>query len=426
MVNWGKLIFGGVDSSEYGIYITGEAVYNAPERDVEFIEVPGRNGSIAMDKGRYKNITVTYPAGTFGKTREEFRDALSEFRNAILSQVGYQRLEDSYHPEEYRLGAYASGLEVSTVGQGQAGEFELTFECKPQRFLTIGDYPIPVDSSDYLQNPTEFETRPLLEVEGYGVILFNNRPLVITNATLGKIKLENNKDSGVITSTTWNNMMSNAVVLDETKFNDGDTITVGASRYECYYTAAKPYNLCDPSSGTGNVTPTSRVCGLYGYNPRIIVNLPEVSFTAGTEAQKTYSMWATVSQIGVDGILVIYLTATIGHRTDAYGHRYIDTSLTVNAYKDYGTTPATSAEFTSVEYSFARGKIFVNSSVLALGHPTYIDCETGDAYKYEDGKIVSVGNAVQFIDDRPKLDAGQTKITFDVSELKITPRWWRI
>ena len=83
MVNWGKLIFGGVDSSEYGIYITGEAVYNAPERDVEFIEVPGRNGSIAMDKGRYKNITVTYPAGTFGKTREEFRDTLSDFRNVV-------------------------------------------------------------------------------------------------------------------------------------------------------------------------------------------------------------------------------------------------------------------------------------------------------------------------------------------------------
>lgn len=426
MVNWGKLIFGGVDSSEYGIYITGEAVYNAPERDVEFIEVPGRNGSIAMDKGRYNNISVTYPAGTFGKTQEEFRESLGEFRNAILSQVGYQRLEDSYHPEEYRLGVYASGLEVSAVGQGQAGEFELTFECKPQRFLTIGDYPIPIDSGEYLQNPTPFESRPLLEVEGYGVILFNDRPLVITNATLGKIKLENNEDSGVITSTSWNNMAADAVVLDESKFNDGDTITVGASRYECYFVASRQWNLFDPSPGSGNVTPTSRVCGLYGYNPRIIVNLPEVTFTAGTQAQKTYSMWATVSQVGVDGIMVIYLTATIGHRTDEYGHRYIDTTLSVNAYKDYGTTPATSAEFTSVEYAFARGKIFVNSSVLALGHPTYIDCETGEAYKYDGDNIVSVGNAVRFVDDRPKLDAGQTKIMYDVTELKITPRWWRI
>lgn len=426
MVNWGKLIFGGVDSSDYGIYITGEAVYNAPERDVEFIDIPGRNGSLAMDKGRYNNITVTYPAGTFGKNQEDFREALSAFRNAILSQKGYQRLEDTYHPEEYRMGVYAAGLEVSPASRGKAGQFDLSFVCKPQRFLSIGDYPIPIDSGEYLQNPTPFESRPLLEVEGYGVILFNDRPLVITNSTLGKTKLADNYDSGAITSTNWNNGTYESEVLDSDKFNDGDTITVGASRFECYVVTSKQYNLCDPSSGTGNITPTSRICQLYGYNPRIIVNLPEVTFTAGTAAEKTYSMWATVAQIGVDGYLIIYLTAKIGHRIGSNGIKYIDTTIVVEAYKDYGTTPATSAEFRSIEYSCARGKVFVNSSVLALGHPTYIDCETGEAYKYDGDNIVSVGNAVRFVDDRPKLDAGQTKIMYDVTELKITPRWWRI
>ena len=49
MVNWGQIIFGGVDSSDYGIYISGEAVYNAPQRAVEFVDVPGRNGAIAID-----------------------------------------------------------------------------------------------------------------------------------------------------------------------------------------------------------------------------------------------------------------------------------------------------------------------------------------------------------------------------------------
>ena len=54
MVKWGHIIYGGVNSADYGIYITGEAVYNAPERDVEFVEVPGRNGALTLDNERYK------------------------------------------------------------------------------------------------------------------------------------------------------------------------------------------------------------------------------------------------------------------------------------------------------------------------------------------------------------------------------------
>ena len=33
------LVFDGVDSRNYGIYITGDAVFNSPERDVEMIEI---------------------------------------------------------------------------------------------------------------------------------------------------------------------------------------------------------------------------------------------------------------------------------------------------------------------------------------------------------------------------------------------------
>ena len=44
-----KLVFDGIDSSTYGIYITGEAVFNAPTRDVNMITIPGRNGLYAQD-----------------------------------------------------------------------------------------------------------------------------------------------------------------------------------------------------------------------------------------------------------------------------------------------------------------------------------------------------------------------------------------
>lgn len=139
-----SLTFGGVNSADYGIYITGEAVYNAPERAVEMVSVAGRNGAIAIDQGHWNNIEVTYPAGTFGKTQAEFREAISAFRNAILSQLGYQRLTDTYHPDEYRMALYVSGLEVEPTQYGSAAEFKLQFNCKPQRWLTEGEQEITV------------------------------------------------------------------------------------------------------------------------------------------------------------------------------------------------------------------------------------------------------------------------------------------
>lgn len=139
-----SLIFGGINSADYGIYITGEAVYNAPERAVEMVNVPGRNGAIVIDQGHWDNIRVTYPAGTFGKDQAEFREAVSAFRNAVLSQLGYQRLTDTYHPDEYRMAVYISGLEVDPTHYGSAGEFKLQFDCKPQRWLTEGEQEITV------------------------------------------------------------------------------------------------------------------------------------------------------------------------------------------------------------------------------------------------------------------------------------------
>ena len=139
MAVFNSLTFDGENSLDYGVYITGEAVYNAPERAVEMISIPGRNGAIALDQGRFENIEVTYPAGTFGDDQPEFASKIRAFRNALASRFKYVKLTDSYHPDEYRLGLYKSGLTTTPVQRSKAGEFPIVFNCKPQRFLTSGE-----------------------------------------------------------------------------------------------------------------------------------------------------------------------------------------------------------------------------------------------------------------------------------------------
>ena len=58
----GYIVYGGKCSKDYGLYVSGSGTFNAPERDVDLVEVPGKNGTLVLDNGRFKNIPVTYPA----------------------------------------------------------------------------------------------------------------------------------------------------------------------------------------------------------------------------------------------------------------------------------------------------------------------------------------------------------------------------
>ena len=129
------LRFDGESSTDYGVQILGEGVFNAPEREVEMINIPGRNGSFALDKGRFENIEVTYPANLIAGTAGDFAASMADFRNMLCSKRGYVRLEDDYHPYEYRMAVYKEGLEVDEKVL-RAGEFDIVFDCKPQRYLT--------------------------------------------------------------------------------------------------------------------------------------------------------------------------------------------------------------------------------------------------------------------------------------------------
>ena len=133
-----NVIFGGVDFAENGVWLSGSGTFSAPQRDVTMVSVPGRNGDLIIDNGKWNNITVTYPCFI----RDNFDQNMAAFRSLMCSKLGYQKLEDSYHPDEYRLGAFSEGLFPTMRQRNKGGEFDVVFNCKPQRFLKSGETPI--------------------------------------------------------------------------------------------------------------------------------------------------------------------------------------------------------------------------------------------------------------------------------------------
>lgn len=171
-------IFGDIDSRQYGVGIYGDQLAKAPDRDQEHVSVPGRNGDLILDNGRFPNIIVPYKAYII----KNYNENVKGLRNALFSKFGYQRLEDSINPDEYRM-AQAMPFEPTEYGVLRAAEFELQFNCKPQRFLKAGDIPIEVTTSATIYSEYDQPALPLIRAYGTGSFTIGGVTIQITSAS---------------------------------------------------------------------------------------------------------------------------------------------------------------------------------------------------------------------------------------------------
>lgn len=396
--------FDGVSSSAYGVYLTGEGVFNAPVRSVEMIAIPGRNGDYALDQGKFEDISVTYKIGMFDVNESNFADKVSAFRNWLCSKVGYVRLSDDYNPNEYRMAVYANGLELDHKFL-IAGEATITFTCKPQRWLTSGETATAVANNGTLSNPTLFDASPLLEVIGYGNIDIGGQSIFISgSAPLGRILLigEFNEQSTAITKQFNGNNL-----------NTSDTFTLD-SEFNIYYADSGGYWLTAIIE-----VATSGITAEYSTaSSRIRATFGTLTFTKGTSSTHTGTAEYTIKAQRKNGGTIVSTTRTVTFTIAYDGDDTITESIT-------GTITATG---TVAQAYISATDTFGESTVSALGNPMYIDLDIGECWNEDSGTPVSVNNAVTLPSDLPVLPPGSTTFTYDntITSFKVKPRWWKV
>ena len=178
MINY--LTYDGKNLRDYGVYVNGTYTFSSPERSIERIVVPGRSGTLTIDNQRYENIEVSYAAFIV----RDFADNIEGLRNYLGTAAGYRRLEETYHPDEYRMARFVSGIQVEATPLMREGNFTLVFDCKPQRYLKSGEQYINFTSATgSLFNPTMQTAKPFLRVWGNGTVGIGDDTLTITGAT---------------------------------------------------------------------------------------------------------------------------------------------------------------------------------------------------------------------------------------------------
>lgn len=167
--------FAGIRSDDLNLVIEHYPTRLFPERSYEVIEVPGRDGEVIIDNGNFKNYRQSYSAfiDSYDPEDPRYQRIARNVASWLLGNPGYQRLEDSYDPEFYRMAYYSGGSEFSnwfnTYGRGT-----IEFSCAPRRFYKIGEEPVEVTSSTELVNPSVFLSDPIYVIPGSSITVNNH------------------------------------------------------------------------------------------------------------------------------------------------------------------------------------------------------------------------------------------------------------
>lgn len=167
--------------TEFGIIATGLHTFNAPERDVQKVRVPGRNGDLVIDNGHFKNVSVSYPISIY----KDFSEKAMGAKSWLLSSGGYKKLEDAYNPGFFRMAMFTGPIDFDVKLLGRIGETTLNFDCKPQLYDMDGTYPQSFDKPSILFNQYEFPALPIVNVygSGSGTLTIGEKTIQIKNMT---------------------------------------------------------------------------------------------------------------------------------------------------------------------------------------------------------------------------------------------------
>ena len=379
------LIYGSFNTvPKNGIYKLSPINFPSPAKDIKIVPVAGKNGYVVYDNGSYKNVELT--AELVIEPQKHYEDILSQYddiRDAIMTQKGYQRLEDSLYPDEYRL-AIATDCMLSEV-DAALGKARITFDAKPQRFLKSGELPVSfTDSSKSQQTIYQYSD-------------FSSYTKTSILDPLGRdIKTDLSSALFYVVD------MSGVTIAD-------DTMIRVEGGFDEFFVAICSNNPVSSSSNASGYRLDDAFL-LHQYDPR------------------AYWLFPAAANIK------IYAEDVLVYESPNTEHETIHNQTMFGAKPIVKVDIATGYDVT--DYLFAigsNGVMFTQPNIFPYNQAQTItiDCEAMEAYSLPRdnpaGYKVNWNPYVTFV-KAPELMPGDNDIAYDanVSNLRIYPNWWRL
>lgn len=161
----GTITFNGVNFENFGCYYDGAEVWRKPQKVVDFYSVPGRSGDLTISQQKWANVDIPFNC----YIKDNFTQNFNGLYNALASVSGYAKLTYTEDPGHFRRAQFVAEVQPITGQGNREAQFELVFNCMPQRFIDPQKIPITWEY-DYttesyngivVANPTAYDASPV-------------------------------------------------------------------------------------------------------------------------------------------------------------------------------------------------------------------------------------------------------------------------
>ena len=178
----------GISSADFHIVITKTNHLSGAERNIEVVEVEGRDGALLLDKGNYKPFNLELECFIDAEV-ENINDLARQIKKWLQSDFKFKKLILSDDSEYYYEASCINKLDIEEVIKS-LGEFKLVFLCNPLRKLVDADSPIVLTKSSVINN-LHMASKPYIKVVGSGDITINiNSQKLILKGVEGYIEVD--------------------------------------------------------------------------------------------------------------------------------------------------------------------------------------------------------------------------------------------
>ncbi|MCS5737610.1 hypothetical protein, partial [Herbiconiux daphne] len=117
--------------------IERELKFTSPENDVDFIEIDGVDGDLAVSRKRFKGTEISFPCRLRLDASRNIENMSQQISNGLKLQTGWRLLNFSGMPNKSFVGMFTDAYDIERT-TAMFGKTVLTFKLKPYAYLRTG------------------------------------------------------------------------------------------------------------------------------------------------------------------------------------------------------------------------------------------------------------------------------------------------
>lgn len=148
---------------DFGLVIEKRPLIPKPQRNIEYLQVPGRSGSLKVDDETYNDIIIPVQCGFKDDDVPGQADLVNAWLNGGEGQLIFSNQTDKYY-----LAHVSDQFDIAQERK-VFGKFLINFRCRPFKYA-VTNTPITLTEAGTVTNPGNIDSEPVILLTGSGSI----------------------------------------------------------------------------------------------------------------------------------------------------------------------------------------------------------------------------------------------------------------